>query len=129
VLADVVDEIDQERKKLTSLHGADLIFTREGKPIGKNALRKAFDAAKKAAGIKDFHFHDFRHCAVTRWAIAGIPEELRKLAAGHKRRSVHQGYINPPDEQMVKVFAERLGWKNVNIAFTRQLSQTAESAK
>ena len=126
-LAEVLDELDRERKKLTSLHGAAVAFTRDGKPIGKNALRKAFDAAKKQAKLKDFHFHDLRHCAVTRWALAGIPEELRKLAAGHSRRSVHQRYINPPDEHMVKIFAESLGW-NCNDVVTQELRQTAESA-
>ena len=107
-LAEVLDELDRERKKLTSLHGAGLVFTRDGKPISKNALRKAFDAAKKQAKLKDFHFHDFRHCAVTRWTMAGIPEDLCKLAAGHSRRSVHQRYINPPDEQMVAISAEKM---------------------
>lgn len=81
-LAEVLDELDRERKKLTSLHGAGLVFTRDGKPISKNALRKAFEAAKKQAKLKDFHFHDFRHCAGTRWTIAGISEDLCKLAAG-----------------------------------------------
>lgn len=128
-LGEVLDELDRERRKLTSLHGAGVVFTRDGKPIGRNALRKAFDAAKKQAGIKDFHFHDFRHCAVTRWALAGIPEEVRKLAAGHSRGSVHQRYINPPDEQMVKIFSDSLGWKNVDVALTQELSKTADSAK
>jgi integrase len=126
-LAEVLDELDRDRKKLTSLHGAGVVFTRDGKPISKNALRKAFDSAKKEAKIKDFHFHDLRHCAVTRWALAGIPEEIRKLAAGHKGRSVHQGYINPPDEQMVKIFAESMGWR-CNDIVTQELRQTAESA-
>jgi integrase len=128
-LAEVLDELDRERRKLTSLHGAGVVFTRDGKPIGKNALRKAFDAAKKQAGITNFHFHDFRHCSVTRWALAGIPEELRKIAAGHSRGSVHQRYINPPDEQMVKIFAERLGWENVNEVFTQELRTAERSAK
>jgi len=128
-LAEVLDELDRERKKLTSLHGAGVVFTRDVKPIGKNALRKAFDAANKKAGIKDFHFHDLRHCAVTRWALAGITEEVRKLAAGHSRGSVHQRYINPPDEQMVKIFSDSLGWKNADVALTQELSKTADSAK
>ena len=81
-LAEVLDELDRERKKLTSLHGAGLVFTRDGKPISKNALRKAFEAAKKQAKLKDFHFHDFGHCAMTCWTMAGIPEDLCKLAAG-----------------------------------------------
>jgi hypothetical protein len=64
-LAEVLDELDSERKKLTSLHGASLVFTRDGKPISKNALRKAFESAKKQMGLKDFHFHDY--------AIARLP--------------------------------------------------------
>jgi integrase len=126
-LAEVFDELDRERKKLTSLHGAGVIFTRDGKPISRNALRKAFDAAKKEAKIKDFHFHDLRHCAVTRWTLAGIPEDLCKLAAGHSRRSVHQRYINPPDEQMVKIFADRLGWR-CNDVVTQELRSAERSA-
>lgn len=84
-LAEVFDELEKERKKLTSIHGAGVVFTRDGKPIGKNALRKVFDAAKKKAGIKDFHFHDLSHCVATRWALA-----VFKLAAGHSRGSAHQ---------------------------------------
>lgn len=54
-----------------------------------------------------------------------LPEELRKIAARHSRGSVHQRYINPPDEQMVKIFSDSLGWKNVDEVFTREL-RTAE---
>jgi integrase len=126
-LADVLDELEKERRKLTSIHGAGVVFTRDGKQISKDALRKAFDSAKKKAKVKDFHFHDLRHCAVTRWTLVGIPEELCKLAAGHSRRSVHQRYINPPDEQMVKIFAESMGWRCYDVV-TQELRQTAESA-
>lgn len=128
-LAEVLDELDRERRKLTSIHGSEILFTKDAKPVTRDYFRKAFDAAVKEAKIQDFHFHDFRHNAVTRWAIAGIPEELRKIAAGHSRGSVHQRYINPPDAEMVRIFAERLGWKNVNAVFTQELKQTAESAK
>src|SRR5688572_6937381 len=85
-------------------------------------------SGKKEAKVKDFHFHDLRHCAVTRWTLAGIPEDLCKLAAGHSRRSVHQRYINPPDEQMVKIFAESLGW-NCNDVVTEELRTAQQSAK
>jgi integrase len=126
-LVEVLDELDRERRKLTSIHGTSVMFTRDGKQISKDALRKAFDSAKKQSKLKDFHFHDLRHCAVTRWTLAGIPEDLCKLAAGHSRRSVHQRYINPPDEQMVKIFAESMGWR-CNDVVTQELRQTAESA-
>lgn len=126
-LAEVLDELKLERTKVRTLHGAAQVFTRDGKPISKNVLRKAFDSAKKAAGIEDFHFHDLRHCAVTRWTLAGIPDDLRKLAAGHSRRSVHERYINPPDEQMCAIFAERLRW-NCNEVVTQKLRTGEQSA-
>lgn len=94
LLAEVLDEIDRERRKVTSLQAPNLVFVRDGKPISGDALRKAFDAAKKRAGIKDLRFHDFRHCAVTRWTLAEIPEELRKLAAGHKLPGIHGRYVS-----------------------------------
>ena len=124
-LAEVPDELDSERKKLTSLHGASLVFTRDGKPISKNALRKAFESAKKQMGLKDFH--DLRHCAVTRWTLAGIPDDLCKLASGHTRRSVHQRYINPPDEQMVAIFTQQMGWR-CNDVVTQELRNAQVSA-
>ena len=126
-LAEVLDELKKERAKVRTLHGAAQVFTRDGKPISKNVLRKAFDSAKKAAGIEDFHFHDLRHCAVTRWTLAGIPDDLRKLAAGHSRRSIHERYINPPDEQMCTIFAERLRW-NCNEVATQKLRTAEQSA-
>jgi integrase len=106
---------------------AGLVFTRDGKPISKNALRKAFESAKKQMGLKDFHFHDLRHCAVTRWTLAGIPDDLCKLAAGHTRRSVHQRYINPPDEQMVAIFTQQMGWR-CNDVVTHELRNAQVSA-
>jgi integrase len=110
LLSGVLDELENERRETANIQQPNVVFTRDGKPIGKSALRSAFVSALKGANIEDFHFHDLRHCAVTRWALAGIPDELRMLAAGHSRRSVHQRYINPPDEQMVAIFAKMMGW-------------------
>jgi integrase len=127
-LGTVLDEIEAERRKLTNLTAPNLIFTRDGQPIDRNTLRKAFDRAKEQAKIPDLHFHDLRHCAVTRWTLAGIPEELRKLAAGHKNSSVHGRYFNPSDEQIVKAFAERLGWENGKKMTRNELQEQRQSA-
>ena len=58
----VLDELE----KVRSLHAPNLVFTRDGQAITKDTLSKAFDRAKRTAKIRDFHFHDFCHCAVTR---------------------------------------------------------------
>jgi hypothetical protein len=31
----------------------------------------------------DFQFRDFRHCARTRWAAAGLPFEVAEIGIGH----------------------------------------------
>ncbi len=88
------------------------IFTRDGAAIDRNALGKAFHAAKKRAGIEDFHFHDFRRCAITRWVVAGIPGGPRRLASGHSQRDIHESvYLNPSDIELFQVFARYMGWE------------------
>jgi hypothetical protein len=34
--------------------------------------------------VGDFQFKDFRHCARTRWAAAGLPFEFAEIGIGHK---------------------------------------------
>jgi hypothetical protein len=55
------------------------------------------------SGREGLSFPRFRHCAVTCWTVAEIPEELRKLAAGHKLPGIHGRYVSVPDAQMVRV--------------------------
>ena len=38
------------------------------------SIRTAFEKARALAGITDLRLHDFRHTAVTRWTLAGIPQ-------------------------------------------------------
>jgi hypothetical protein len=40
-----------------------------------------------------------------------------------------RGYVNPPNEQMVEVFARQLGWKNVYDVSTETLQTQQQSAK
>ena len=53
-----------------------------------------FRAARKAAKIKGFTFHDLRHCCITRWAAAGVPTAAAMLAAGHSSVASHKRYQN-----------------------------------
>ena len=57
------DELVQVLKQVPRLLGCPNVFTFRRKPITQ--IKTAFDAACVAAGLKDFHFHDLRHCAVT----------------------------------------------------------------
>jgi integrase len=42
-----------------------LVLTIDGQPIDENKFEYHFRAARKAAKIGNFTFHDFRHCAIT----------------------------------------------------------------
>ena len=52
--------------------------------------RKAFLKALSLTGIKDFTFHDLRHCAINNLRLAGNDRYVIKQASGHKTDSAFQ---------------------------------------
>ena len=80
----------------------------EGRPIPHTTLRHAVEKAVKDAGIEDFQFRDFRHCARTRWAAMGLPFEVAEIGLGHKLRGIAGRYVNLSDEQIRAAFQEML---------------------
>ena len=65
----ILNELKAEQRKVATIGGR--VFTRNGRPI--KSIRTAFEKARDSAGIADLRLHDFRHTAVTRWALAGLP--------------------------------------------------------
>jgi len=106
-LREVLNELREEQKKVPNLENR--VFTHDGRPITKDSLRKAFDKAKKAAGIRDFKFHDFRHTAKTRWAKMGIPVEIAMKAAGHTTLAMHHRYVNLQPKDIRETFEKFMG--------------------
>ena len=53
-------------------------------PISPNALRLAFDRVCDRANIKDFHFHDLRHEAISRFFELGFTVPEVALISGHR---------------------------------------------
>ena len=58
-----------------------LVFTFKGKPI--RAIKTAWKAAMRRAGIRYRRFHDLRHTFNTRLMDAGVMQEIRKALMGH----------------------------------------------
>jgi integrase len=58
-----------------------LLFTFRGKPI--RAIKTAWKAAVRRAGIRYRRFHDLRHTFNTRLMEAGVMQEVRKALMGH----------------------------------------------
>jgi integrase len=53
-------------------------------PVGEDYLRRQWNAAVKAAGLKNVHVHDLRHCHA-QWAIdAGVAESKVQASLRHK---------------------------------------------
>jgi integrase len=136
-LAEVLDELRAEQKKVKAISGANRVFTRDGKPISKDALRYAFDGALKEARYKpepkdgeepsketlaviDFQFRDFRHCARTRWARHGLPFEIAETGLGHKLKGMAAIYTNLSDEHIKKAVQEMFSKNGNGVATGKQ---------
>jgi len=70
--------------------GEDHVFLVKGHSV--NSIKTAFNAACRRAGIQGFHFHDFRHTAVTNMRRAGIDHLTIMKITGHKTLEVFQRY-------------------------------------
>ena len=52
--------------------------------MSANAMRLAWDRLKKKGNIKDLHFHDLRHEAISRFFEKGLSIPEVALISGHK---------------------------------------------
>jgi integrase len=110
-------EIPLNEELLSILHrvprtlGNEFVFTFKGKPIEN--IRKAFSRACERAGIKDFRFHDLRHCGVTNLRKAGVPDNVIMSISGHKTAAMFRRYdtVDRDDRHMA---LERLRLKDAN---------------
>jgi len=88
----LISELQAERRRVPNLDG--LVLTMDGQPIDKLKFEYHFRAARKAAKIKNFTFHNLRHCCITRWAAAGLPTAAAMLTGGHSSVASHKRYQN-----------------------------------
>jgi len=64
-----------------SANSTGLVFTFHGQPI--RAVKTAWKATIRRAGIRWFRFHDLRHTFNTRLMEAGVKQEVRMALMGH----------------------------------------------
>jgi integrase len=103
-LSEVLAELRADYKRIPNAKGR--VFTRQGRPISKDVLRYAFDKALADAKIDQFQFRDFRHCARTRWASAGLPFEVGEIGIGHTLRGIAGRYVNLTEDHVRSAFRE-----------------------
>lgn len=97
-------ELLREHAKVRRLD-TDLLFpskTDKSKPID---LRKPFEIALKAAEIKDFHWHDLRHCTASYLAMNGASLAEIAEVLGHKTLAMVKRYAHLSDGHVSNVVA------------------------
>ena len=88
-----------ELAKVRSL-ATNHVFLYDGKPIQR--LSRVFRTALRDAGIKDFRFHDLRHCASTNLRRAGVDTATAMLIVGHKSEKMWKRYNAVEEDDLVK---------------------------
>jgi integrase len=83
---------------MASWAGPDRVFLgRDGRPMRGDAMRQAFDRARRKAGMPGFRFHDLRHTGQTLAAATGatIKDLMRRL--GHASPAASYRYLHAVD--------------------------------
>ena len=71
-------------------------------PISANALRLAWERAKRRAGIENLRFHDLRHEAISRFFELGLSVLEVSLISGHKDARMLFRYTHLKPENVAK---------------------------
>lgn len=78
--------------------GPDRVFIgRDGKPMRGDAIRQAFDRARKKVDMPGFRFHDLRHTGQTLAASAGATLKDLMKRLGHSSPAAAQRYLHAVD--------------------------------
>jgi integrase len=72
----------------------------DGRPYSRNHVSAKWRRAARAAGLKDFHFHDLRHDGATRALNAGVSEPILMQLGGWKSGKMMRRYAAVTDESL-----------------------------
>jgi integrase len=82
----------QRLKDDRKLKPEDLVFLYDGKPW--ITWRRSFRTALKNSGIKNFRFHDLRHCFGSWLAMNNVPDKSRMELMGHRDPKMTMRYTH-----------------------------------
>lgn len=81
------------------------VFPYRGKAFG-SSFQRAFETARKRAGIEDFTFHDLRHTAINNWRLQGHDFFRIMAVSGHKTMNVFKRYNTVSKEELKALVGE-----------------------
>ena len=84
------------------------VFTYRGEIL--TGCRAGFVTACNKAGIKNFHFHDLRHCAITNMRKAGVADSVIMSISGHKTDEVFRRYDRIDRGDRIKALEQVKVW-------------------
>ena len=89
------------------------VFLKQGRPIRAfvGSCKRQWYNAVKEAGLRDFTFHDLRHCAINNLRLAGNDHFTIMTISGHRTTSVFRRYNVVTDEELQEV-----KWKNEKLS-------------
>jgi len=103
-LAGVILELLREHAKIRRLD-TNLLFPSERCPQQPIDLRKSFANALEIAQVKDFKWHDLRHCTASYLAMNGASLAEIAEVLGHKTLSMVKRYAHLSDGHVSSVLS------------------------
>jgi len=86
----------------------EFVFFNQATGNHVTSVRKSFKKACEDMGIKNFRFHDLRHCCATKMVEAGVDLVTVSKILGHSDIKLTMRYAHPGEKTM-RAAAEKLG--------------------
>jgi integrase len=82
-------------------HAGEWVFpSPDGRPYDRSYIGRVFRAAARAAGLKDFHFHDLRHHGATMALNKGFTAPIVMALGGWKTERMMRRYAAVTDQTL-----------------------------
>jgi len=96
----MTERVVEALSRLAVVEPEALVFGERG------SIKKAFDTAKRRAGISDLHFHDLRATAATRMIRVGIPlAEVARVLGHTQATTTYRHYVMANADTAIRVAA------------------------
>ena len=118
----------KELKTLYMKASSSCVFSENGKSY--RSVREGFNNAVKRARIKDFRFHDLRHCFASYLAMSGCNLKTIQELLGHKDIKMTMRYSHLSKEHLqeaVNLLSEKMSRVGTNLAQKKRANISSDA--